>query len=69
VVRLGSRTTVNGTLSFGHTIAGDAPLSISGQVPPGGGVRHYQVFYRNAAGFCTSATFNLSNGVGVVWTP
>jgi len=33
-------------------------------------VRIYQVWYRNAApAFCTSATFNLSNGWQVHWLP
>jgi hypothetical protein len=31
-------------------------------------VRMYQVWYRNAAAFCTSSTFNLSNGYRVVWS-
>jgi hypothetical protein len=30
---------------------------------------HYQVWYRNSANYCTSATFNLSNMVTVAWTP
>jgi hypothetical protein len=32
------------------------------------GTRWYQVWYRNAAGFCTPATFNLSNAVRVDWS-
>jgi len=31
------------------------------------GTRTYQVWYRNAAAFCTASTFNLSNGVSIVW--
>jgi len=31
--------------------------------------RIYQVWYRNAASFCTSATFNFSNGVAAFWAP
>jgi hypothetical protein len=32
-------------------------------------VRRYQAGYRNAAAFCTSATFNLTNGLGVLGQP
>jgi subtilase family serine protease len=42
--------------------------SIKGDNIPSGGTRYYQVYYRDAnASFCTSATFNLSNGYIVVW--
>jgi Tol biopolymer transport system component len=68
-VRLGTRASTGGTLVFGHTVAGDPRVSIAGMVPAGGGTRHYQAFYRNAASFCTPSTFNLTNGVGVNWTP
>jgi hypothetical protein len=33
------------------------------------GVKHYQVYYRNPTDFCTTATFNLTNGVSVTWVP
>jgi hypothetical protein len=32
------------------------------------GTRYYQTWYRNAAAFCTVATFNLTNGVQIDWT-
>jgi hypothetical protein len=47
--------------------AGDAAISVSGGVPVGGGLRTYQAWYRNAAVFCTAATFNLSNGLAIQW--
>jgi hypothetical protein len=31
--------------------------------------RVYQAWFRNAAAFCTPATFNLTNGVAVEWVP
>lgn len=31
------------------------------------GWRYYQLWYRNSAAFCTSATFNLSNGFALEW--
>jgi hypothetical protein len=67
VVRLKSR---NAALNFAaYPAGGDAPVSVQGALPLAGGTRHYQVWYRNAAAFCTSATFNLSNGWSVTWTP
>ncbi|MEY4775009.1 MAG: hypothetical protein RIT40_2044, partial [Planctomycetota bacterium] len=29
----------------------------------------YQVWYRNAAAFCSAETFNLTNGVLATWSP
>jgi hypothetical protein len=49
--------------------AGDASLHTLGGIPPQGGSRTYQVWYRNAADFCTSATWNLTNGLQVHWRP
>jgi hypothetical protein len=34
-----------------------------------GDTRDYQVYYRDPASFCTSDTFNLTNGVQVTWGP
>ena len=36
--------------------------------PSGGATRSYQGWYRNAAAYCTSATFNLSNGLRIDWS-
>ena len=46
---------------------GDQPISIRGLNGPGA-LRTYQVWYRNAAAFCTPSTFNLTNGLELVWT-
>jgi hypothetical protein len=45
----------------------DPFLHMAGQVTSGGTVRMYQVWYRNAASFCTPSTFNLTNGLQVTW--
>ncbi len=67
VVRLRTRV---GALNFAaHPAGGDLPISVQGALPLAGGTRHYQVWYRNSANFCTSSTFNLSNGWSVDWTP
>lgn len=43
-------------------------LSQRGGVVPGSGAeRSYQTYYRNAASFCTPATFNVTNAWHVVW--
>jgi len=46
---------------------GDPSLSITGGVPIGGGLRTYQTWYRDTAGFCTSATSNVTSGLLVNW--
>ena len=67
VVRLGSKQAVANVAH--HPGAGDVPLSIRGAIPVFGGTRIYQVWFRNAASFCTSATYNLTNAVAVLWLP
>jgi hypothetical protein len=57
---------------FGSSVypgPGDPSISVRGLVPPSGGVRTYQAWYRNAAAFCSASTFNLTNAVEVSWTP
>jgi hypothetical protein len=66
VLRLGSRQASGGTASLGLG-AGDAPLSVTGSITTPGTTRVYQVWYRNSAAFCSSATFNFTNGYEVRW--
>ena len=47
---------------------GDPSISATGAVSASG-TRTYQIWYRNAAAFCTSQTFNLSNGLELTWAP
>ncbi len=65
IVRL--KTVVNVTGASQFPAAGDPQVSVRGQIGAPG-TRAYQVWYRNAAPFCTNDTFNLSNGVLVTWT-
>jgi hypothetical protein len=68
VLRLGSRFANAGFAAFGFGVPGSGSISTLGAVPPGtASVRHYQVWYRNVADFCTPAGFNLTNGVRVTW--
>ena len=48
--------------------AGDPALSVLGGIGSPG-TFGYQAWYRNAAAFCTSATFNLTNGYEIAWIP
>lgn len=65
IVRIGNKTTSGGVATYPE--AGDLPVSVRGNIPVGGAQRYYQCWYRNAASFCTSATFNTTNGVSVRW--
>jgi probable HAF family extracellular repeat protein len=64
VVRLGTKLNVAGESMYPES--GDASISVRGGVTSAGH-RTYQVWYRNAAAFCTSSTFNLTNGVDITW--
>jgi hypothetical protein len=64
-VRLRIRTAVSGVASLGAGNPGDPSISTAGGVTPG--TFHYQGFYRDAPAFCTSATFNATNGFTIVW--
>ena len=66
ILRLGMQVNGNGAAQYPDI--GNPPLSVRGGTPPGSGaVGYYQTYYRNAAPFCTAATFNITNGVRVVW--
>ena len=65
-VRLATKPHATGSTSYPQF--GDQPVHIKGFVPPAGGVRTYQVWYRNNLGPCGTGS-NLSNGVSVIWVP
>jgi hypothetical protein len=62
IVRLGTELNVGGASQY--PAPGQLPVSMQGQIAQPG-TRTYQVWYRNAAPFCTSSTFNLTNGFQV----
>jgi hypothetical protein len=64
--RLGTQQNVGGASQ--HPTMANVPIS-QASVIIAGDVRHYQIWYRNAATFCTPDTFNLSNGVTITWIP
>ena len=49
--------------------AGDPTLSVAGSVPANGKLLFYQVWYRDAVSFCSSATYNLTSGIQAIWAP
>ena len=69
VVRLIVKTAAAGSAQTPAPGSGEPSISTAGLVPIGGGTRMYQTWYRDSAAFCTSATFNLTNGVLVDWAP
>jgi len=64
VNRLGTKSNVAGASQY--PAAGDPSVSVRGLVTSPG-TRTYQAWYRNAATYCTASTFNLTNGVVVIW--
>jgi Tol biopolymer transport system component len=65
ITRLATKLNASGASRYPDV--GDVPISIRGLVTAG--LRTYQLWYRNAAAYCTASTFNLTNGVSVTWTP
>jgi hypothetical protein len=66
VIRLGIVAPTGSTAS--HPGGGGTPIHVAGSATAGD-VRHYQVWYRNSAPFCTASTFNLTNGLTITWGP
>ncbi len=66
IIRLATKSNSGGFSSY--PVFPDLSVAVRGQCMPGN-LRFYQVWYRNAAAFCTTSTFNLTNGVSVTWLP
>jgi hypothetical protein len=64
--RMGIKPVLGGTASYPGV--GDSTISVAGGLPPTGGVRYYQCWYRNPQGPCGTFS-NISSAVQVVWTP
>jgi hypothetical protein len=67
VIRLGIQHVTNGAATFG--VSSGSPVSGLGQITSPGTLRFYQAWYRDAAPYCTTATWNLSNALSVLWLP
>ena len=66
VIRLGTKFNTSGLSQY--PTVGNPSVSVRGLCPVAS-TRHYQVWYRNSASYCTASTFNLTNGVTVTWGP
>jgi hypothetical protein len=64
VIRLATKSNAGGQSQYPDT--GDPHVSVRGACSAGS-VRTYQVWYRNAATYCTSSTFNLTNALELRW--
>jgi hypothetical protein len=65
VIRLGTKFNTSGASQY--PVTGDQPISVRGLITAAG-TYYYQIWYRNAATYCTASTFNLSNGVTIAWS-
>lgn len=66
IVRLATRTNTTGFSQY--PLGGEPLLSTLGGISPGAET-HYQVWYRDAPSWCSAATWNLSNGTSILWSP
>lgn len=67
ITRLGVKAAATGTSSYPAAL--DPTVSVQGLVAAAPAIRTYQLWYRDAAAFCTASTYNLTNGVQVQWMP
>jgi hypothetical protein len=68
ITRLGVVFPAGGSASYPGGLTPN-PIHVAGAPIAAGDVRHYQVWYRDAAVFCTVSTFNLTQGVTITWVP
>ena len=65
IIRLGVKAAPAGNATY--PAPGDLSISVKGGVPADGGYRYYQMWYRDAASFCTPATFNITSAARILW--
>jgi hypothetical protein len=66
IARLGVK--LNSTLGASQFPGvGDPPISVQGNITTPG-IRYYQIWFRNAAAFCTPSAFNMTNAVEIAWS-
>ncbi|MBI5363176.1 MAG: hypothetical protein HZA53_08355 [Planctomycetes bacterium] len=68
IIRIATRAANGGVATYPQT-GHDIDLSVRGAIPAAGGTRYYQGWYRNAASFCTPATYNYTNAIRLIWAP
>lgn len=69
IIRLGVKFASGGAADYGAGIGADPLISVQGSIPVNGAVRRYQAWYRDAASFCTTSTFNLTSALELTWAP
>lgn len=67
LLRLGTKLASQGHVLY--PTGADLPVSLRGAIGAPGITAYYQAIYRDPFTFCTSATFNTTNAVRVVWAP
>ena len=65
--RLAQKAVIGGTASFPNP--GDSRISQVGAIPALGGVKAYQVAYRDASGTLCGSGYHITNAVSVIWVP
>lgn len=68
LTRLGVRFPDLGSATYPGSLT-PTPIHVAGGPIQAGDVRIYQVWYRDAAAYCTEATFNLTQAISTVWGP
>jgi hypothetical protein len=66
IVRMGVVFPTAGVASYPGGLT-PAPISIAGGPINPGDLKHYQCWYRDNPPFCTTATFNLTQGLSILW--
>ncbi|MBL8857216.1 MAG: hypothetical protein JNL28_01750 [Planctomycetes bacterium] len=68
ITRMGVVFPVAGAASYPGGLTPN-PIHIAGAPINPGDTKHYQCWYRDAVAFCTTATFNLTQGLSITWGP
>jgi hypothetical protein len=68
IIRLGVVFPTSGVASYPGGLTPN-PISVAGAPIVANDVKHYQCWYRDAAVFCSTDTYNLTQGLTLTWTP
>jgi hypothetical protein len=66
IIRMGVVFPTAGVASYPGGLT-PAPIHLAGAPVNPGDLKHYQCWYRDIPPFCTTATFNLSQGLSITW--
>jgi hypothetical protein len=68
IIRLGVVFPTAGVATYPGGLT-PGPISVGGAPISAGDLKHYQCWYRDAAPFCATETFNLTQGLSLTWAP